>query len=807
MKLADGDRLVGFKRHLRPAVVPGEAAYLVWDGGISLLRGRPFEVLAPLLDGSRTLQDVVREAAPALRADTVGTALGRLGQARLLAFRRPGGPDRPDEERARAYWDLAGLDGDRAADAVSCGGVEVLAVAGADAAPVREACSGSGLRLVPGPAADGTRSINNQDPDEQGIDEEAAAPDAALTIVLTDTYLHPGLAEVDRRQRRLGRPWLLARPTGPEPWIGPFFQPGAGACWHCLADRLGEHHRPELRLSQLLGRAAPEPPAASIAAARMAAAQLTALEAAKWLAGVRRPQQDAIYSLDTLSLDGRTHPVVRRPQCPECGDPRLTARQAWRPVQPDPGPGEGPTDGEAPPTAAEILARHGSLADPVTGILGELRPEPHRPGFVHLVRSGPNLSAPCDSLGALQAVLRQHSGGKGATPDEARVSALGEAVERYSAGRRGDEAVVRGSYRDLSADAVHPDSCQLYDPRQYAGRDEWNAEQGSTHWVCEPFDETERREWTPVWSLTRERHVLVPTALLYFHHGAKGSSPQLRADSSGCAAGADLADALLRGFHELAERDAVALWWYNRTRQPGVDLDAFADPWADGLREACAAMGRTVWGLDVTSDLGVPAVVALSARSAGAPRVLLGFGAHGDPRVALRRALAELGQLTLEYAPEEFPAKEFTAPDFTAPGFTAPESKPGSAGPARPAGQPPGLARWWDGLAREGLDPYLRPAPGPALGPNDYPHAAAHRSAARSVQDAAELLRARRMELLALDLTRPDVGMPVARVLVPGLRPVWARFAPGRLFDAPVALGRLREPTAYRDLNPFPLFV
>ena len=63
------------------------------------------------------------------------------------------------------------------------------------------------------------------------------------------------------------------------------------------------------------------------------------------------------------------------------------------------------------------------------------------------------------------------------------------------------------------------------------------------------------------------------------------------------------------------------------------------------------------------------------------------------------------------------------------------------------------------------------------------------------------------MELLVLDQTRPDIGLPVVKVMVPGLRHFWARFAPGRLFDVPVRLGRIAAPTAYEDLNPLPIFV
>jgi oxazoline/thiazoline synthase len=39
------------------------------------------------------------------------------------------------------------------------------------------------------------------------------------------------------------------------------------------------------------------------------------------------------------------------------------------------------------------------------------------------------------------------------------------------------------------------------------------------------------------------------------------------------------------------------------------------------------------------------------------------------------------------------------------------------------------------------------------------------------------------------------------------MRSMWSRFAPGRLFEVPVELGRLAEPTPYERLNPLPMFM
>ena len=68
-------------------------------------------------------------------------------------------------------------------------------------------------------------------------------------------------------------------------------------------------------------------------------------------------------------------------------------------------------------------------------------------------------------------------------------------------------------------------------------------------------------------------------------------------------------------------------------------------------------------------------------------------------------------------------------------------------------------------------------------------------------------LRALGLETIVVDKTRPDVGLHVAQVIVPGLRHVWPRFAPGRLYTVPVALGWLPRALAEHELSPDPLLV
>ncbi|MFK0231763.1 TOMM precursor leader peptide-binding protein [Streptomyces vinaceus] len=753
------EALVGFKSHLRPTVVPGDAAYLVSRRGVTALGGSGAEVLVPLLDGTRTAGAVRREAARVLGAEDAEAALLSLADAGLIRSTTPAA-----EAEAEAYWDLAGLDGGVAAAGLARAAVAVEALPGLDPGPVARACRESGIAVVADPGA------------------------ADLVLVLCEDYLSPGLAAVDARQRAFGRPWLPVKVCGTDPWVGPFFRPGSGPCWHCLAVRLRGHRHSEVPVRRALGLEGPVPrPAAGLAAGTALAVNLAALEAAKWLAGLRHPEQAHIRTFDTLSLSTAGHPVSRLPQCAACGDPGLVARRAGAPFVPVSRPKAAATGGgDRALTPAQMLRTYGHLVDPVTGVVKEIRQASGAPDFVHAYTSGHNLAMESASFAGLSSGLRALSGGKGRTAEEARTSALCEAVERYSGTRHGDEPVVRDSLRGLGGAAVHPNDCQLYSARQFAQREEWNARHSRFHHVPAPFDETRPTDWTPVWSLTGGVRRLLPTSMLYFGRAtdvaADPAAGEPWADSNGNAAGSSPEDALVQGFLELVERDAVALWWYNRTRQPGVDLGSFEDEWVERTRHGLRRMNREVWALDLTSDLGIPVIAALSRRTdKPAEDVLFGFGAHFDPRVALCRALSELGQL--------LPAVGAARGDGGGYRITDPEP-----------------LSWWRG-ATIANQPYLAADPMAQTRTPDHWTVAAGADLLDDVHMITELVRSKGLDLLVLDQSRPDLGLPVTKVVVPGLRHFWARYGPGRLFDVPVSLGRLAEPTPYDQLNPVPLFV
>lgn len=747
---------LSFKRHLDAYVVEGEAVYLVGEERVAVVNGLLAQQMAPLLDGTRTLaalhQDMGADVAPA-RIDAAVEALIKLGVADYV--------DPATDCATAGYFELAGVQGDVATARLQMARVRIETHGGADAAPVLEALQRLGITAG----------------------EHITALDADLLVALTDDYLQPTLSETNLSALAAGRPWMLARPSGPIIWLGPLFTTQTG-CWTCLAVKLSANRQSLSYLQQRLSSATPLiTTKATLATTATTAAGLIATEVAHQLAGVTRPVA-GVRTLNSLTYELTTHELIRRPQCRDCGDPGLVAAQGYRPLVLGSQPKSFTADGghrSQPPEA--MLARHIRQVSPITGVVTGLAPARDTPDGLKVYCSGQNLSRQMGNLTALRQGLRSISAGKGKTEAQAKASAVAEAIERYCGVFRGDEARRRTRLADLGSAGIDPNSVMLYSEHQYAkrtGRPTGASVTDLFHMVPDPFDPQVETDFSPVWSLTRNEHVWLPTGNLYFSTPTPKAERFGYADSNGNAAGTSPEDAVLQGFFELVERDAVALWWYNRVQRPGVDLDAFADPYIDELRTIYRRQGREIWALDLTADLGIPVIGAFSRRiDKPAQDILIAFGAHLDPRIALSRALSEMNQFVSAATPD---------------------------GNGRYLGDEPSQVHWWS-TATTVNQPYLVPLAGVApSGPRRWDSPVN----ADLIDDLAHvrgLVESVGMEMHVLDQTRPDVGLPVVKVIVPGMRHFWSRFGPGRLYDVPVALGWLAAPTAEPDLNPIPIFI
>jgi bacteriocin biosynthesis cyclodehydratase domain-containing protein len=743
-----------FRYGVHPIIDPDDGLFLLEEGRQAWLPDPVYAAIAPMLDGAHAVESIFDDLSEIYPAEDVFAALDYLKAGGYLA--------------ADSVSATAGPAGDHAG---------VLPPAGARSHPARACVSAVAASVIPIETVTAVLAAS-------GL---VGGADGAFTLAVTDDYLRPELAAWNARFLASGQPWLLVKPVGRETWIGPLFVPGRTACWECLAQRLRGHRRLEGYLARRLGRSLPlVGPAASVPSAALAALAEATSEITRWMDAGESALLDHVMSTDVLTLERRFHQLTRRPQCPECrvsdADDSATARPVRlheRPKVHASGTGHRARE---PREVLEQLERHLS---PITGIVSALAPGERTSGVSAAGRSltstfaaDHNFSEMHDDRFFLREGMRRRSGGKGVTEEEARASALSESMERYCGVFDGSERRIRASRASLGDAAIHPNACMGYSERQYAERESRNRRDHKAHWVPEPFQDDAEIEWTPLWSLTAETTRYLPTSLCYF--GYRSDDPLFaRADSNGCAAGSVLEEAILQGLLELIERDAVAIWWYNRLPRPAVDLESVGDAYVSGLGRHYAGLRRDLWVLDVTSDLGVPAFAALSKRVDQAEEdIIYGFGAHLDPSVALIRAMTELNQ-SLEAVPSA----------------TGPES-------ARTYRGGPDAVCWWRTVRTAGASYLVPDRQSRPRELHDFENLASN-DLARDVRRCCEIAAGRGIEVLVLDQTRPDVGLPVVRVVAPGLRHFWARFGPGRLYDVPAREGWLPRPLREEDLNPF----
>ena len=77
-----------------------------------------------------------------------------------------------------------------------------------------------------------------------------------------------------------------------------------------------------------------------------------------------------------------------------------------------------------------------------------------------------------------------------------------------------------------------------------------------------------------------------------------------------------------------------------------------------------------------------------------------------------------------------------------------------------------------------------------------------HEDFLEDIKYCQQLVEEKGMEMLVLDQTRPDIGLNVVKVVVPGLRHFWKRWGAGRLYNVPVQMGWLEKPLTEEETEP-----
>lgn len=598
-------------------------------------------------------------------------------------------------------------------------------------------------------------------------------------IAVTPDYLEPELEEFGYHAYKYGLSWLPVKFCGVVPWIGPLFIPGKTGCIECLLDRVRGHRKLEAKQIRANGKKR----SLNLSVGQTVysfdiAAGLLATELEKQAVCGVSEMTGNIFALDFRRFGLERHPLAKRPQCPLCGtSSEKIIRVGTLPEEPLRLQSRAKADyhdgGERICSAVETLEKYTHLVSPITGIVGQLKGLTKIPpcfgrviGSDWIVR-GDGETTRNGYNGRLLAT--GYSAGKGRSEAQARVSALGEAIERYSSQYEGYEPRVRASFLELGDAAIHPHDLMGFSERQYKHRDSLR-QRGDITYVPDPYDATYPIDWTPAWSLTQKRWRLVPSAYVYYSYPKEGGGDICDGCSNGVAAGNCLEEAVMQGFFELAERDATAMWWYHKLRKPAVDWRSFDLPFLTAVDAAMDGVGMKLEVLDLTNDLGIPVFSASLFNGNDDYRFkATGLGCHHDPRIALERAVSELGQSWRLADRDEYSLKFQNTP-----------------------------------CSREQFlraDPRQTPKR-----PFDFAKRQFH-DFLNEIEGTVHLLREKELEMLMVDLTRPDVGFPVVRVIVPGMVHFWPRFGCRRLFEVPLRAGWVERNTGEDDLNPVPFFL
>ena len=702
---------------------PDRVAHCRNDSGDVWLFGGPFPVrlsgrfavpVAQAIDGERTMSQVAQFAAT---SDLVSA-----GQANAVLFQ----------------WLTAGHVVTRA----ELPGPPRIRVLGDDAPEVgalRHALEATGAEVV----------VDSVDPAD-------LADQADLTVAVLDDLLDVA-GRVDKGS------WLPVRMHGDEVLVGPMLGPGYG-CANCLVTRHESRRSVDLMSARLAGLDRPPvSPNLHPAAPALAAGMITSIAEERRLGGTSTAKDDC-RSINPVSLESRRHALVPVPGCVTC-DPggnstvNLGRDLDRKLISSNDGGGLRTVEPETTLQSYEYLVSDVLGIVPEVCIVGDPSLRVHRAGLNPVWNDRQDLDG-------LRASLRQSAMGKGLTIASSRAGALAEALERQSMICQGDESMRVTRMDDLEG-AIHPHDIQLYSAAQLAAAELDGSPTHRFHYVPQTFQVDQEHAWSQVRGIADDRRAWIPSAIAYL--GVPKIGPEsLRGCSNGVAAGNSIDEALLQGLLELVERDSVALWWYSRAHRPGIDLDATDDPRVRAALTPLRARGREVWVLDITSDLGIPAMAALTSAPDGG-RVLMGFGAHVDPVIAVVRALTEVCQ------------SEAGISDWNA------ESTPEGV---------PEIEGEWLAAVTTTTDPWLAPH-------GSVPLARASKLNLHESLDAVLLALSKAgLEAWWMDLTRRDIGLPVVRTVVPGLRHFWNRFAPGRLYDVPVSLGWVPDGYGEDDVNP-----
>lgn len=215
--------------------------------------------------------------------------------------------------------------------------------------------------------------------------------------------------------------------------------------------------------------------------------------------------------------------------------------------------------------------------------------------------------------------------GKGATDIQARVSSAMEAIERYSA--EYDEK----SNVELTLKPENPINLEeLIVPR--------NISSGIGN-----INNTKNIEWVRGYDIINNETVEIPANSVFHPYEGKRL---FRSNTNGLASGNSREEAIFHGILEVVERDAWSISELSKRTYKKINIEGAKNPIIHELMEKFNKSKINIVLKDLTSEVGIPTIAAISDDDVLKDPALLcmGVGCHLHPEIAVIRALTEVAQ-------------------------------------------------------------------------------------------------------------------------------------------------------------------
>ncbi len=598
------------------------------------------------------------------------------------------------------------------------------------------------------------------------------------SILIVDHYLSSDLDHFVKESLKSGHTWIPLKFVGSKIWLGPTFSSSGSYCWDCLKKSLKINRRVEVDLFGNDSTKLSLPSKAYLPCNEDLALSICAIQLARWIINAKNcPISNQLLSIDPFNLKMENHPcgIIR---CKNC-NARQIKKQEKHPYQfrknlivfSDE---NGPRSAH-PENTLEILNR---VVSPITGIVPKYTLFQVNNDYV--ASSIRNLPIYDLDLPEIKKSLRvpDVAVGKGKTKQQAKIGCFAESVERYNSTFFGHQHIL-STHQDLPRRGIEPNKLLLFSEEQYKNRTQNNKSFGLFNQISKNYDGSEIR-WTPINSLSQGDAVFVPSSYCYLNYPYQNEIELCPGDTNGCASGNSIEEAVVYGILELIERDAVAIWWYNKIQYPGIRIESIPDQCLLNLVEEHYKRDQIFHLIDITSDFKVPVFVAVSADRNG-DMIHFGTACHCNPVIAMIRAIRELNQMMTHTTLDRPLSSENVHP-----------------------GQKE-FAKW---VTKENLKdhPHLNPQNKKTFDLKNYTVFNSY-DFLNYINELNEILNKKNLYSYWLNLSQININFFTVKVIVPGLRHFWNRLGPGRLYDVPVELGMISKPTPERQMNNIPYFL